>query len=291
MRLHNISGKIKYDEKFPASRTANIIYYTTGMVYRHLSSQPWLACGYVPFHDTNEAALWKIYERLATLTVTMKPKKLNKANFTFPPESGPQVVEIAIDLASLLLDERLTGYIIVALKKCFSFRVWRESSFSNMTYAELHAAISECPSTSPWSSPLMRALHEVSDKSRFPFKMILKWIHMVTISPVAATDPFILDAIQDHDIKALGSRVSADESTLDFFEYFCQQEKLAPYKIAHLWFRRMWFNSVTINGGSPKHEAVEWFEIHRRVKGKGWIDGIRWGDRPTSSSDTLLKIH
>jgi hypothetical protein len=202
----------------------------------------------------------------------------------------PQIDEIVIDLASLLLDERLTGYIIVALKKCFSFRVWRESAFSNMTYAELHAAISECPSTSPWTSPLMRALHEVSDKSRFPFRMILKWIHMVTISPVTATDPFILDAIQDHDIMALGSRVSADETTLEYFEHFCQQEKLAPYKIAHKWFRRMWFNSVTINGGVPKDGVFEWLQTHPRVKGKGWIDGIQWGDRPTSPILTLLKI-
>ena len=93
-RIHGIAGKIKYDDRFPSSKSANIIYYTTGMVYRHLPSEPRLACGYVPFHDANEAALWQIYDRLARLAVPMKSKKLNKANLTFRPEKAPQLVEL-----------------------------------------------------------------------------------------------------------------------------------------------------------------------------------------------------
>ena len=169
--------------------------------------------------------------------------------------------------------------------------MWRDSSFSKMTYAELDAAISECPSTSPWLSPLMKVLHEVSEKSRFGFRMILKWIHMASISPAASTDPFILDVIQDHDITALASRVYTDETTLEFFEYFCPQEKLAPYKTAHTWFRRMWFRYVTLNGGSLTNDAFNWLQTHRRIEKRGWLHGIRWGNRPTRSSYTLLEIH
>ena len=220
-RIQDISYEIRYDQRFPFPRIATNLSYATSMVLRHLPSERRLACRYVPFHKANEVVLRQIYNRLIRLSVRIKPNKADKSILTFPGETAPQLAEITIDLGSILLDERLTGYIIVALKKCFSFQVWQESPFSKMTYAELHTAISECLSTSPWSSSLMKILHQVSDKSRFPFRTILKWIHMISISPVASTDPFILDLIQDHDMRSLSYRLAHDAFTLGFFESCC----------------------------------------------------------------------
>ena len=259
------------------------------MVFRHLPSEPLLRCGYVPFHYVNDIALRHILDKLAGLTIPQAPKRRNHPHLTFPAKSVAGLEEITVDIASLLIDERLTGYIIAALKKVFKFRVWRDSSFSSMTYAELYRAISNSPTHSHSSSPLMDILYQVALKAGFDVDVIVEWIRLLSVSPVSSTDPFILNVVDDHDIAALSSRIAADESTLKFFETFYPRERLLPYKTAHNWFRNLWFHgTVTINGGSLKDDAFEWLQKHPRIKRKGWIDGIRWGDRTTWSAGTLL---
>ena len=288
-RLHFICFRLANDEKFPFPTAAKNLSYTSGMIFRHLPSEPRLRCGYVPFHDVNDIALRHILEKLAGLTIPQAPKRRNRSHLTFPAESLAGLEEITVDIASLLIDERLTGYIIAALKKVFNSQVWRESSFSNMTYTELYCASSNSLINSHSSSALTDILYQIALKAGFDVDVVVEWIRLLSVSPVSSTDPFILNLVDDHDIAALSSRIAADESTLSFFETFYPRERLLPYKIAHNWFRNLWFQGiVTINGGSLKGDAFEWLQKHPRIKGKGWIDGIRWGNRTTWSASTLL---
>lgn len=287
-RLHFICFRLANDETFPFPAAAKNLSYTSGMVFRHLPTEPRLRCGYVPFHNVNDIALRHILDNLAGLIISKAPKRRNHPHLTFSAESVVALEEITVDIASLLIDERLTGYIIAALKKVFKFRVWRDSSFSSMTYAELYCIISNSPTNLHSSSALMDILYQVAPKTGFDVDVIVEWIRLLSMSPVSSTDPFILNLVDDHDIPALASRIAADEATLNFFETFYSHEKLLPYKTAHNWFRDLWFHIVTINGGSLKDDAFEWLQKHRRIKRKGWIDGIRWGDRTTWCAEILL---
>jgi hypothetical protein len=292
MRLYNIAYWLRDDERFANPAVGKNLRSILGMVLRHLPSQPRLRCGYLPFHDINDISLRQIVDELTALTIPQKGKRprRNSTDYTFPPESVSIIQEITVDIATLLIDERLMGYIAVSLKRLFRLRIWKDSSFSSMTCAELAHVISNAPENSH-SSLLNNTLYQATQKLGVDVTVLVEWIRIFSVSQTSSTEPFILNVIDDHDIHALSSRVFADEGALRFFDNFYPPEKLLPYQVALTWFRELWFDGrVTLYAGSLTEEAFEWLQKHPRKKKKGWLDGIRWRKREILSPQSVLNV-
>jgi hypothetical protein len=150
--------------------------------------------------------------------------------------------------------------------------------FRNVVEGIDQALCESLTSTASTLSSLRSKLLEVSQKIGFDVDIIVNWIHLFANSRSSAKEQFILNVIDDHDVIALGARINADDVTLMFFDTFYSSERLMPYKMAHRWFRDLWFRNFLIY--SLTDDASKWLEGHRRKKRKGWLDGIRWSDRP-----------
>ena len=280
MHLYGISFSVANNENYPYPSDARRLYNTLGMTALHAPSVPRLIYGYSPFHEGNEIILRQTLENLKALSSvirsTTRPRSIDPI-FTFPPENIDSIREVTIQLASLLLDERMFGYIVVALKRISRLCVWRSSIYSEKSWQEIDQALCKLPSsTTTTPSPLRNKLSQVSQNIGFDVDIIIKWIHLFVTSRASGGEQFILDIIDDHDLETLIARVQADETALLCFSMFYPSERLMPYNMAYRWFRDLWFRRTI---GSLTEDASKWLKSHQRKKRKGWLDGIRWSNR------------
>ena len=266
--LVNLSFELTVVKTFHSPKEARRLYYTLAMSHVHSPTVPYLRCGYMPYHYKNESALRQILENIDALLIpqnTGQPRRRkDDIMFIFLPESLDAINKHINELVSLLLEERMMGYITVALKWIAALRIWQNSQYSNMSWEEIDQVVHESSvSASSILSPLQNKLLEISGKIGIDINVITDWIHLYVNSTVSGGSQFILDVIDDHDLHALASRVSADQTALNFFEIFYSGEKLVPYRQAHRWFRDFWFlGPLNIHGYSSLREDVyEW--LHR----------------------------
>src|SRR5438876_3669119 len=126
--LFTITQKNAFETGFPYHTEVELLSMILGMIGHHLPSFPRLECGYVPFQPENESAVLVILDRLDSLVMrrerTRKVLYPNETDLVFPMNSGEQLDQITKDLASILLDERMIGYIHVALRRLRRMSTW-----------------------------------------------------------------------------------------------------------------------------------------------------------------------
>ena len=130
-----------FENSFPYHTEVEHLSTLLGMASHHLPSFPRLECGYFPFQPENESALLVILERLESLVIprkrTQKVRYPKDTDLVFPDNSGDQLGEIANDITSILLDERVSGYVLVALNRLRRFSIWVKSPYHSKTWKEL----------------------------------------------------------------------------------------------------------------------------------------------------------
>src|SRR5208282_5412725 len=211
-RLFTITLRNFFEHSFPYHTEVEQLSTLLGMASHHLPSFPRLECGYFPFQLENERALLGILERLESLVIprkrTQKVRYPKDTTLVFPDNSRDQLGEIAKDITSILLDERVGGYVLVALNRLRRFSVWVKSSYHSKTWKELDTLVG---SESTETSAFQALLAEVAKKSGWQVSTIQKWIHLASLSPLSDIEPYIISAIDERNIAALSCRVSADE--------------------------------------------------------------------------------
>jgi hypothetical protein len=266
-----------YDKSYPYQRVAIRLYYTLGMTNIHAPNIPRLLCGYLPFHEKNENILRRILENLSALSSPIKsprPRSYDGPGFTFPPQNIQKIKELLAELVSLLLDERMTVYIILVLKRISLLHVWQSSVYSEKSWAEIDQALYEPPTSvaETTSSSLRGTLFEVSRKLGTNIDIIINWIHLFEKSPVSKEEQFIFDAVEDHDYDAINARLRADHNALYFFSSFCSPEKLLPYRSAYKFFRDFW-TPTSKTDRELMEGASRWLQIEykkRRYRDMRW---------------------
>lgn len=285
-RLFTITQKNVFETSFPYHTEVEYLRTLLGMAGHHLPSFPRLECGYFPFQAENESALIVILERLESLVTprkrTQKVLYPKETDLVFPDNSGEQLAEIAIDITSILLDERVTGYVLVALNRLRRFSVWVKSSYHSKTWKELDTLLG---GESAETSSFQDLLAMIASKSSWQVSTIQNWIHLASTSPLSNIEPYVISAIDERNILALACRVGVDQATLDYVKKFYPVEKLTTYTVAFQEFRNLWFEiTVPWKGYQLTSEASEWLQMHPHKKSNGKEKTIR----PLFTGDALL---
>ena len=272
-RLIRVAKNHVIDSALPVHTEAERLNTILGCVWRHLPSFPRLECEYIPFHSENEEVLLEVLDRLNSVIIRSKPKNSRRdrrrddtINCYFPADSVEIIRQITNDVAAILLQERMVGYIVVGLNRLRRLSAWVKSPFHSKTWGELDTILS-----STETSPLDDVLSEVARKSGWSVSTIRECIHITSTSPLSEIEPFIISAITDRDIYSLSCRVSADGTFSEYLKNFYPAEKISPYNFAYQTFRNMWFQGPVGWGGySLTSRASAWLEKHRkRPKKKG----------------------
>lgn len=131
-RLFTITQKNAVESSFPYYAEVERRSKILGSVGNHLPSFPRLECRYVLFQPENESAVLIVLDRLDSLVIpperTCKVLYPHEADLVFPMNSGEQLHQITNDLASIFLDERIIGYVQIALGRLRRMSMWVKSS-------------------------------------------------------------------------------------------------------------------------------------------------------------------
>lgn len=269
-RLFTVTQKNAFETGFPYHSEVERLSMILGMVGHHLPSFPRLECGYAPFQPENERAVLTVLDRLDSLIIprerTRKVLYPHETDLVFPMNSGDQLHQISKDLASILLDERMIGYVQVALSRLRRMSTWIKSSYHSKSWKELDTIFrDDSPKTS-----LYEVLSAVAKKSGWQVSTIQKWIHLASTSHLPNIEPYIISAIDERNIVCLACRVSADETALDYMKKFYTAEKLSTYNVAFQEFRDLWFEGkVSWKGYQLTSGAREWLDQHPCKKSEG----------------------
>lgn len=169
-----------------------------GMTCRHLPQMPRLECGYNPYHPRNAEALLDVFREFDSLIIRRKRKTRRRPdNYILMADCVDALRNIRNDVASIMLDERLSGYVIIGLNHLRSLPAWANSPFHLKTWEELESLQNNSESSAQGFHDLVV---QIAEESGLEIKTIKDWIHLASASPLASQDPFVQDAIDEHNM-------------------------------------------------------------------------------------------
>ena len=246
-----------------------------GMTCRHLPQMPRLECGYNPYHPRNAEALLDVFREFDSLIIRRKRKTHRRPdNYILMADCVDALRNIRNDVASIMLDERLSGYVTIGLNHLRSLPAWANSPFHLKTWEELESLQNNSESSAQGFHDLVV---QIAEESGLEIKTIKDWIHLASASPLASQDPFVQDAIDEHNMCNLSCRISVDENTLKILEKFYPADLLSPYYIAFDRIRNFWFRGrVVWRGFRLTEEARDWLNNNPRKRSKNRSQDIPW---------------
>lgn len=269
-RLFPIVQGNAFETSLPYHSEVEHLAVVLGMIYHQVPSFPRLECGYIPFQPENESAVLVILDRLDSLVIprkrSLKVLYPEHTSLVFPMNSAEQLHQINEDLASILLDERMIGYIKVALSRLRRMSKWVKSSYYSKSWKELDTVLR---GLSP-DTALLDILSMISEKSGWQVSTIQSWIHLAATSYVFDAEPYIISAIDERNMDCLACRVSTDETALDYIKKFYNEAKLSVYILAFQEFRDLWFEGkIYWESYSLTSDASDWLAWHTEKKSTG----------------------
>ena len=193
---------------------------------------------------------------LKPVRILLKPKGpwskvLNSIRFS--PEEIIKLRGISGALGSLVIQERLIGYIPYMLNKFRTASEWRHSRYAKMKWMENNAALAN------GDESLDHLLSKVANCLGYDIRIVKKWIQLG--SNLMPKDTYIARCLKDHDTDKLHQRVWRDEAYLEYIAINDGLETEACLS-AFQTFRMEWFTILRPGYCEFTEKARLWLSAH-----------------------------